>query len=1131
MLNIIKASAGSGKTFTLALEYITLLLGETTEDGSLRLYKGKRKREYHRHILAVTFTNKATEEMKQRIVKELSILAGLRKEKDNYLDTLCARFNASVDEIRAAAKRALTELLFDYSNFNVSTIDSFFQIILRTFAAEVELPYDYDIELNDDYALAVGVHDFLNLLRSDSTNYTQVLGWLNNYVNAQLQSGEANWNPFKAGNSQASNQQFPANKSDSLFSIAGIINKEIFRKVHNEMSTYLTDNRGSLMQFQTKLEARSEELLSDIRSLIARTYQLISTNYPDDVKKSGCVASWISKSTDKDFIPDWDNMENFRRYANDGASNYRTSKKIDESVIRQLDMEINGNGKEIIARIDEFCLLKAVLQNIYKLGLLAYINRCVNDFRNENNLILLSDTNSLLNDIIGEDDTPFIYERIGTSVNNFLIDEFQDTSELQWHNMEPMLRNSLGNGYFNLIIGDEKQCIYRFRNSDPSLLQSKVGNELQQWVNPSTDKNRNWRSTPNVVKFNNTFFTHLAKKLNLSNIYANVVQLYKPNQAIEGYVKITMLDKLLVEDVINRTINLICDIIDRGYRQSDIAILVDRNAQGATIIQEILEYNKSEERRHTINVVSNEALLLNNSPSVRLVVSYLRHIALKTSIPESIDETTRKRSFNERLHTILRQYEEQLNQGIEPGDALDKCFDNANDTSITDNDISDFLPRESESFSLVSVVERIIERVSKEALSRENAFLQAFQDVVIDFCSRSCGTLISFLRWWDRKCDKLSIASPEGIDAVNVMTIHKSKGLEFGCVILPFANWDIGKIDNTMWFTHDEVKGAFKNIDESFIPPLLPVKSAKHLIHTKLKDPFGVQLKQTESDCLNKTYVAFTRAVDELYIFTEDKRDKDSDSLTKSLSFYLSDFCSTSNETEAAKLNHEYSPNAPADVATCVKAFVEVQDFIDDNSKIESKETQCYEVGTTNNKKPSDTTEKVQPVHMPDYHVTNRHELAKYKLPDVLYTHEREMGILYHKILSMVRSTHDLDRVLRHCTVRYILPLDATERDSIIANIRSMLTQSDEVASWFAPGNRVYNERPILDGKNRPRPDRIITTPDGRTIVIDYKFGEPHHLSHSRQVKNYMTLLSQAGFDRVEGRIWYPFEHSIVEVK
>ena len=220
MLNIIKASAGSGKTFTLALEYITLLLGEKTENGSLRLYSAKRKREYHRHILAVTFTNKATEEMKQRIVKELAILAGMRDEKSNYLETLCDRFNATEDDVRKAAKRALTELLFDYSNFNVSTIDSFFQIILRTFAAEVDLPYDYDIELNDDYALSVGVHDFLNLIRSDRKKYSQVISWLKTYVTAQVQSGEKNWNPFKEGNDQASDNRTFSSSDTSLFSIA-----------------------------------------------------------------------------------------------------------------------------------------------------------------------------------------------------------------------------------------------------------------------------------------------------------------------------------------------------------------------------------------------------------------------------------------------------------------------------------------------------------------------------------------------------------------------------------------------------------------------------------------------------------------------------------------------------------------------------------------------------------------------------------------------------------------------------------------------------------------------------------------------------------------------------------------------
>lgn len=1117
MLNIIKASAGSGKTFTLALEYITLLLGERSEDGSLRLYSGTRKREYHRHILAVTFTNKATEEMKQRIVKELAILAGMRDEKSNYLETLCQRFKATEADIRKAAKRALTELLFDYSNFNVSTIDSFFQIILRTFAAEVDVPYNYDIELNDDYALAVGVHDFLNQIRSDRKQYSQVISWLKTYVTAQVNSGEKNWNPFKEGNDQASDNRTFSRSDTSLFSIAGIINKETFRKVHTEMDSYLAEDSSSLGKFQKVLQSRTEELLRLIRNMIASTNRIIDDYNPDMRKKTGCVAAWLGKVNEQDFIPDWNNTKRLRMYIVDPKNNFNKIDNVNCETHDAKNAEIQKNGAEILSRADEYCLLNAILKNIYKLGLLAHISRCVSEFRNENNLILLSDTNALLNDIIGKDSTPFIYERIGTSVNHFLIDEFQDTSELQWHNMEPLLLNSLGSGYFNLIIGDEKQCIYRFRNSDPSLLQHTVGENLHQWVLPSHEKNCNWRSTPNVVKFNNTFFTHIAEKLKLSDMYKNVVQLYKPDQATAGYVRINMLEKLDDDTVAKRTINLICDLIDRGYRQSDIAVLVDRNSQGAKIIQSILENNKDDERRHTINVVSNESLLLCNSPAVRLVVSYLRYIALTMSMPDGIDEATRKRSFNEQLHRILRQYERLLNKGEDPGEALNQCFEQPEDISDVGREITDLMPRESESFSLVSVVERIIERVGNDARVRENAFLQAFQDVVIDFSSRTSGTLLSFLRWWDRTSGKLSIASPEGVDAVNVMTIHKSKGLEFSCVIIPYGNWEIGKLDKTLWFTRDEVvrSKALGEINEKLIPPLLPVKCSKELAYTKISEPFNVQLMQTKSDCLNKTYVAFTRAVDELYIFTELVEKAETDSLTKKLSNYLSEFCNNGSKKTAGELTPDVS-------TTVIPVTIENPD--NDNSET------YHEVGEASTKSYNDKASVKQPEHMPTYHVVNRHDLAKFKLPDVLYTPQREKGILYHKILSMVRSTRDLDRVLRHCTVRYILPSDSTQRDRIIADIRAMLSQSEEAASWFAPGNRVYNERPILDGKNRPRPDRVITTPDGRTIVIDYKFGEPHHTSHSRQVKDYMTLLSQAGFKNVEGRIWYPFDHRIVAV-
>ena len=1121
MLNIIKASAGSGKTYTLALEYIKLLLGSSSTQGEPRLYTGERHREYHRHIVAVTFSNKATDEMKQRIVKELAVLAQWQQAKGSYLHDLCSHFHASEQQVRDAARRALTELLFDYANFNVSTIDSFFQVILRTFAAEVELPYDYDIELNDDYALAVGVHDFLNLIRSDSSRYSQVLSWLKKYVDAQLAEGEGSWNPFKEGNRMATDsRRFGADKS--LFSLAGIINTETFRKVHNEMNDFLDADRGSLMRFQLFLENRLQELLDSFHKTVKLANLKFAESGLEPYRSTrGSISAVLLRIAGHDYKPTAKDLSDLVKNADKSfVAVSKMPKKLKDSVLPVFDAEMRTLGNKLIECSMHYVLFSKIISNIYKLGLLAYINRCVTNFRNENNLILLSDTNALLSDIIGEDDTPFIYERIGTRVNNFLIDEFQDTSQLQWHNMEPMLRNSLADNQFNLIIGDEKQCIYRFRNSDPSLLQYKVGRDLKTWVTPQSDKNRNWRSSPMVVKFNNILFTHLAGQLCLSDVYANVVQLYKDGlNPSAGYVRINTYDdsKLDDDDISLRVIELICDMIDRGYSQSDIAILVDTNAQGATVIRNILNYDKRDDRRHRINVVSNESLLLCNSPAVRLVVSYLRYIALTLSMPADTDEASRIHSFNERLHRVLRQYERNLNAGTAPGNALNDCFASPDDIEAVGNDIARFLPRDSESFSLVSLVERIIERVSDVAKDKENAFLQAFQDVVTDFSSRSCGTLLSFLRWWDRSSSKLSIASPEGIDAVNVMTIHKSKGLEFGCVILPFASWKIGKLSDTIWFSHQELveSGVFGNCDSGLIPPLLPVPRFNELGLSPLCKPFNEQLKLAQLDSLNKTYVAFTRAVDELHIFTKAHSGNPGKSLTQGLDFYLSDFCNSCGKQQALQLNDSLN----ADVATWLSPCTD------------SVTSETYFEAGSIGKKTQEHSSHSQPLeHMQPYHVVNRHNLAKFKLPDVFYTPERELGILYHKIFSMIHSARDIDRVLRYCDSRFMLPADPTLHRATTEGIRAMLCQSDEVKSWFAPGNRVYNERTLLIGPDRLRPDRIITTPQGRTIIIDYKFGEPHRQSHSAQVRAYMKHLTDAGFTNVEGRIWYPFESLIVPV-
>ena len=1124
MLQIIKASAGSGKTYKLALEYITLLLGEKGNDGRYRLSE-ESAREYHRHILAVTFTNKATEEMKERIIKELAVLAGRwGTEKSPYLETLCERFGTpDKNKIRLAADRALGELLFDFSNFNISTIDSFFQIILRTFANEIDVPYDYNIELNEKYAMQVGIKDFLSRLRRNiaSADNSRVIGWLKKYVSDKINDG-SNWNIFS---SIATAQN--SNTESNLFKFASVINSEPYRKASADMNKYFTTrNGGNVGLLQVTINQLIDKACDTIKDKAKSILSIIENNGLSEFIAARGAASMIIKFS-KGEIADKDNKtcDAIFKYLDQPEKIIKTVKKnptLRESTIA----EIAPILASISTTYNDLLLLRHINMHIYMLGLLGGISSSVGQYRKENNLILLSDTNELLNDIISEDDTPFIYERIGVWINNFLVDEFQDTSALQWQNFKPLLSNSLAYGNDNLIIGDEKQCIYRFRNSDPSLLQYKVRNEFDSHnVTVSGDKSTNWRSTPCIVRFNNTFFSMTAKLLGLEDMYSNVVQM--PNNKSRkagGYIRIEIVENQskksdensdnngnealkFTDEVLKRLPDELTALLTRGYRQSDIAILVNTNTEGAAVIKRLLEYNREENATTNFKVISSDSLLLKNSPTVRLIISHLRYLSVAVELRDG--QKNNRRELEEKIHRLLRQYENFLNKGYAPDVAMETAITSSKSREEMLGEVEEFIPRDSQCHNLISVVERIIEKaVSPEARERENPFISALQDCIIEFSSHSTPSIRSFVDWWDRSCDKLSITSPAGVDAINVMTIHKSKGLEFPCVIIPFANWDMCKSENTIWFTKDEIKNTRLIPDDSadVIPPLLPVKHYKHLAISRLKDGYRERERESMIDSLNKTYVAFTRAIDELHVFVE-RPDKDADSISDmTLSHLMCKYGNDSNlPKEVERLNKEYN----ADVAIGLNLT----------------ET-GYSIGSIADNDRQTAATPVTDTMLP-YFVINRHNLAKFNLPEVFYTAQQEKGILLHKILGMIDKADDLEHCLKLCKTRCIIaPGQYDETSKFLQNI---IKQSKEVEKWFANGNRIYKERTIAANGDRYRPDRVVLTPEGETIVIDFKFGNAHLRQYRQQVKQYIELVSAAGFPNVSGRIWYPME-SLIEV-
>ncbi len=1118
MLNITKASAGSGKTYTLAYEYIKLILGYKDMDGVPHLHNNMK--DAHQHILAITFTNKATEEMKQRIVKELSILAHPTDHgKSDYMPQLTKYYNVSSEKISNAADKALKDLLHNFSAFNVSTIDSFFQNILRTFAREAEINYDYDIELRDDFAVKMGINTMLSSLNRNADKAdTALIEWIKTYLKSRVEDGKF-WNVFQSGENGSEN---------SLSNLAGFLKTETYKQHSIKINQYLSDPKR-IYRFIAELKKKIEIHYDAIHRNALDFIEIVNMNGLDMDMTKGAVSNHIKKfaairNPDVPLNVHFNFTKSFIKDSVDNIDTWVKKANIDRF------SQIFDNLKEKVGAIfDENACISTynmILGNIYALGLLGYIDRNIDDFRKENDLILLSDTNQLLRRIINEDDTPFIYERVGMMLRNFLIDEFQDTSRMQWENMKPLLSESLSADNDNLIIGDVKQSIYRFRNADSSLLQEKVYLDFARFIPESSKQvqcSTNWRSSANVIKFNNTLFSFLPEFLdnlidapNLKNIYREVVQkISSKNVSRAGHVKIMNItlteeenaeNKDIKEKALDEMVATIYGLLEHGYKMKDIAILVNTHKDGAKVIERILAPSNAD---ISINVISDESLLLKNSIAVRNVMSILKYIDSSNMIKGEDGKVHEKITSNDIIPILMHKYNSLLNdstRNLTPSQALGEIFN----SPIEEFDTSPSQVIASNSGSLYTITESLFRNfVPSYLLERENSFIQAFQDIVIDFSSRNGTTIHNFIVWWEGHANKLSVNSPADIDAVNVMTIHKSKGLEFPCVIIPFGDWDMNDQKGLLWAPPPYCE----DMDQEIVPPLVPVNKTNALMDTGFKDVYRQETSAAVMDSMNKTYVACTRAIDELIvIMPSNERKEKSPTAFRNL---VNSIVSNCDESNLDYINENINKITDCNAE---ELTLPLSNYFSDGIL----EIGCPTVKQEENLK---TVENV--FDMPPYSTEENSISLKFDLPDIINDSPRTIGVLYHKILSMITTVDNIKPVIDKCVARGIIESDNvnTTYDFI-----STILNDEKTRKWFSSENRIMNERPIsIDGKVY-RPDRIVITPENETLIIDYKFGEKHSKSYTQQLANYINIFREAGFENVTGYLWYPLEGEIEKV-
>lgn len=1042
---IYRSSAGSGKTYTLVKEYIRLALSSENS---------------YKHILAVTFTNKAAEEMKTRII---SRLIALSKGEDKKLEEQLIADGVKGD-ISFKAAKVLESILHKYSYFSVSTIDSFFHRIIRSFAKELSLPLGFNIELDNIMVMDKITEELLEEIgeREELTKY------LEDYVFYSMDENKG-W------------------KIDRKI-------KELAREIFNERywikkgdDERLADNIEKMQGFISTMFL----LISDFEkkmlenSLAAQKmldeHSLAIEDFP--YGKSGFMNFLVNKIAKKDYEPGkrvQDAYEDVNKWSNK-KSKPEVKKAAEGGMHNLLKDTVELYNKEI----KQYNSARELIKTIYVLGIYRDLMNKLKGYRDENKMMLISDTNNILMKVISGDSSPFIYEKTGTTYKNYLIDEFQDTSTYQWKNFLPLIENSLAESNFSMIVGDVKQSIYRWRNGNMKLLLSDVKKDLFNLSDEIDEKylNENFRSRREVIEFNNRFFTFGAAKLSsklggddnyVSNSYSDIEQSHS-NASKGGYVNITFLPK---QDegpsakviALGKTVEAVKLALTEGFMQKDIMILTRNKADGGETAHYLTDAG--------FKVVSNDSLLLTNSPKVKLILNILKYIVDGNN---SLAQTEILYNYLVYIKNENPELDRVFNDYKVEGCPLFKA-------SMPAGFFTDAGKLNPELFrlSLYELTEMLIRIFSLN--ENADAYLMRFMEAVTEFALDNSSDVPGFIEWWDEHSEEYSIIIPEQEDAIRVMTIHKAKGLQSPIVIMPCANWgmEISGTRDLIWVSSD-----YPPFNES---SAFLVKATKTLENSHFEKDYNEEAALTMLDNLNLLYVAFTRAIERLYVFIPEggSRAYNTGKFIKetiSSSEELSTGLKNENEFETGSRAHHVIKDVPGDNS------YKPEDIVSENylSKIV---IQSSANGLT---------------------IEKRKKLEE----------SRNRGRIIHETLALIKYPDEAEKALE--TMKIKGHITAENEEEVMLELLEIF-KMDEVKKWFSKEYEIKTEAEILmPDKSLYKPDRVLLK-DKKAVVIDYKTGK-HSKEHINQVKQYGDVLNKMGYTETEKYLFYITEKKIVKVQ